>query len=246
MIKVLSASATDVGLRRINNEDASLSLPELGLFALSDGMGGAAAGEIASKYFIDTVSVVFINQNQASASEECLCTLVQDAFRLSNQRIINHAIEHPHDQGMGCTGELLIFHVDRYLIGHVGDSRIYLFREGKLRQITKDHSLVQLQVDQGIITSEEARMHPMKNIILRALGSNPALSLDIIKGTVQINDMFLLCSDGLSDMVADAEIQYALASTQTVEYKVQSLVNAANSAGGKDNITVILCLVESA
>ena len=245
MIKVLSASATDVGLRRINNEDASLALPELGLFALSDGMGGAAAGEIASKYFIDTVSEVFINQNQVSVSEEYLCTLVQDAFRLSNQRIISHATEHPHDQGMGCTGELLIFHANRYLIGHVGDSRIYLFRKGKLRQITKDHSLVQLQVDQGIITSEEARMHPMKNIILRALGSNPALSLDLIKGTVQLNDMFLLCSDGLSDMVADAEIQFTLASAQTVEYKVQSLVNAANSAGGKDNITVILCLVKS-
>ena len=246
MIKVLSASATDVGLRRINNEDACLALPELGLFALSDGMGGAAAGEIASKYFIDTVSEVFINQSQVSLSEESLCILVQDAFRLSNQRIISHATEHPNDQGMGCTGELLIFHADRYLIGHVGDSRIYLFREGKLRQITKDHSLVQLQVDQGIITSEEARMHPMKNIILRALGSNPALSLDIIKGTVQLNDMFLLCSDGLSDMVVDARIQYALASTETVEYKAQSLINAANSAGGKDNITVILCLVESA
>jgi protein phosphatase len=244
MFKIISASATDIGLRRTNNEDASLSLPELGLFALSDGMGGASAGEIASRYFIDTVCEVFKNQNHAT--EERLCALAQEAFRLSNQRIINHATEHPHDQGMGCTGELLIFHANRYLIGHVGDSRIYLLRKGKLRQITKDHSLVQLQVDQGIITSEEAKMHPMKNIILRALGSNPTLPLDIIKGTVQLNDMFLLCSDGLSDMVDDKEIQNTLASRQTVEYKVQSLISAANSAGGKDNITVILCAVESA
>jgi PPM family protein phosphatase len=244
MVKIISARATDIGLRRTNNEDASLSLTELGLFALSDGMGGASAGEIASRYFIDTVGEVFTNQNHAT--EERLCTLVQEAFRLSNQRIINHATEHPDDQGMGCTGELLIFHADRYLIGHVGDSRIYLFRKGKLRQITKDHSLVQLQVDQGIITSEEAKNHPMKNIILRALGSDPILSLDIVKGTAQPNDMFLLCSDGLSDMVDDTEIQNCLAARQSVEYKVQCLINAANSAGGKDNITVILCAVESA
>ena len=244
MVKILSASATDVGLRRTNNEDASLALPELGLFALSDGMGGAAAGEIASGYFIDTVRDIFINQNHES--EEKICTLVQEAFRLSNQRIISHALLHPADQGMGCTGELLVFYADRYLIGHVGDSRIYLFRGGKLRQITKDHSLVQLQVDQGLITAEEARMHPMKNIILRALGNNPALSLDIIKGSAQHNDVFLLCSDGLSDMVADTIIQNTLASTQSIENKVQSLINSANSAGGKDNITVILCAVESA
>ena len=244
MINIISASATDVGLRRTNNEDDYLALPEHGLFALSDGMGGAAAGEIASRYFIDTVSEVFINQKHAS--EELLCALAQEAFRLSNQRIISYATEHPHDQGMGCTGELLVFYADRYLIGHVGDSRVYLCREGKLRQITKDHSLVQLQVDQGIITAEEARMHPMKNIILRALGSNSALSLDIIKGTVRHNDMFLLCSDGLSDMVSNAVIQNTLVSTQTIEYKVQSLIESANSSGGKDNITVILCVVEAA
>lgn len=244
MVKVHSASATDVGLRRTNNEDAYLDLPELGYFALSDGMGGAAAGEIASRYFIDTVSEVFNNQN--NASEERFCALIREAFRLSNQRIISHAAEHPRDQGMGCTGELLVFYADRYLIGHVGDSRIYLFRDGKLRQITKDHSLVQLQVDQGIITVEEARMHPMKNIILRALGNDAALSLDIIKGSVQHNDMFLLCSDGLSDMIADTVIQNTLASTQTIDFKVQSLIKSANTEGGKDNITVILCEVEIA
>ncbi|CAG0972249.1 PPM family protein phosphatase [Geobacteraceae bacterium] len=243
MIKLISASATDVGLRRTNNEDACLAIPEESLFALSDGMGGAAAGEIASGYFIDTVREVFSGQNRSS--EEKVCALVQEAFRLSNQRIISHAAEHPQDEGMGCTGELLTFCSDRYIIGHVGDSRIYLFREGKLRQITKDHSLVQLQVDQGIISAEEAKQHPMKNIILRALGSVPSLSLDIIKGSVLHHDIFLLCSDGLSDMVVDAVIQNTLATTHSLEYKVQNLIESANSAGGRDNITVVLCEVEA-
>lgn len=244
MVKLISASATDVGLRRTNNEDASLVQPEERLFALSDGMGGAAAGEIASGYFIDTVREVFSGQNRAS--EETVCALVREAFSLSNQRIIGHTAEHPQDVGMGCTGELLTFHADRYVIGHVGDSRIYLFRGGKLRQITRDHSLVQLQVDQGIISPQEAKQHPMKNIILRALGSDPSLSLDLIKGTVLHRDIFLLCSDGLSDMVADAAIQDILATTQSLEYKVRSLIDSANAAGGRDNITVILCGVEAA
>ncbi|WP_306535257.1 Stp1/IreP family PP2C-type Ser/Thr phosphatase [Geobacter sp.] len=243
MIKLISASATDVGLRRTNNEDACLAIPEERLFALSDGMGGAAAGEIASGYFIDTVREVFSGQNRSS--EEKVCALVQEAFRLSNQRIISHAAEHPQDEGMGCTGELLTFCSNRYIIGHVGDSRIYLFREGKLRQITKDHSLVQLQVDQGIISAEEAKQHPMKNIILRALGSVPSLSLDIIKGSVLHHDIFLLCSDGLSDMVVDAVIQNTLATTHSLEYKVQNLIESANSVGGRDNITVVLCEVEA-
>jgi serine/threonine protein phosphatase PrpC len=242
MIRLLSASATDVGLRRSNNEDAYLALSDIGLFVLSDGMGGAAAGEIASRYFVETVREIFVGNPRLS--EESISVFLQEAFRLSNERIMDHAAMNPDDKGMGCTGEVLVFHSDRYVIGHVGDSRVYMFREGKLRQVTKDHSLVQLQVDQGIISHDEAKYHPMKHIILRSLGSEPMLSLDIIKGNVLDQDAFLLCSDGLSDMVSDEIIQATLSTTQSLEYKVNSLIESALSSGGSDNITVVLCVAQ--
>ena len=123
----------------------------------------------------------------------------------------------------------------------MGDSRTYLFREGELRQITKDHSLVQHQVDQGIITATEARSHAMKNIVLRALGVDPSLSLDIVRGRVMPEDLFLLCSDGLTDMLDDVEIGKILASGLTIGEKVDKLISCAITAGGKDNVTAVLC-----
>jgi protein phosphatase len=238
MVRLLTAGATDVG-RRPNNEDAYLINQELGLLALSDGMGGAASGEIASSCFIDTAREIF--ERQDHETDHVLCGMVQEVFSRANSRILDHVMENPNDHGMGCTGELLAFHNEQYIIGHIGDSRIYLFRNGRLRQITKDHSLVQSQVDVGMLSPEEAKNHPRKNIILRALGIDSALQLDVIKGNVRDQDTFLICSDGLTDVVEDEKIREILSSRIAIDRMALSLIKSALSAGSKDNITVLLC-----
>jgi protein phosphatase len=242
MVELLSASATHLGLVRTNNEDAYLAMPEAGLFALSDGMGGAAAGEVASRYFVETVPQIF--PGGVAASEEANVALVQKVFKYSNKRIIEHTVKHPDDEGMGCTGDLLVVHEKSYVIGHVGDSRVYLLRDEHLRQLTRDHSLVQGLVEEGLLTPEEARHHPRKNIILRAVGIDPLVAPDILKGEAFNHDIFLLCSDGLTDMVDDCAIRDTLVSKKALDHKAESLIEAALAAGGKDNVTVVLCEVE--
>ncbi|NVN91261.1 MAG: Stp1/IreP family PP2C-type Ser/Thr phosphatase [Desulfuromonadales bacterium] len=243
MLKINSAAKTDIGMRRSNNEDAFLARPEIGLFAVADGMGGAAAGEVASRIFVDTTQEIFAQVSRQP--EQDLYILIQEAFRLGNDRMIGHVASNPQDRGMGCTAELIVFSGDTYIVGHVGDSRTYLYREGKLRQITKDHSLVQGQVDQGLITPEEAKRHNFRNIVLRAVGTDPTVSLDLIKGKCLPGDIFLLCSDGLTDLVDDSLIRVILSSAHGLPDKVERLVNSANTAGGSDNITVVLCEISS-
>jgi protein phosphatase len=230
---------TDKGARRANNEDAFVILPDQQYCSVADGMGGAAAGEVASGIFIQTVEELFTDLQPQSEDE--LNALVRKSFQLGNKRIINCAKSIPQYQGMGCTAELITFYGDRYVVGHVGDSRTYLYRDGVLRQITKDHSLVQHHVDQGLISATEAKTHAMKNVVLRALGIEQELSLDIIRGRVLPGDVFLLCSDGLSDMLDDEGISQILASGSLLNVKVDLLINGAIAAGGRDNVTVVLC-----
>ena len=238
-MKIQSIGKSDKGLRRENNEDAFIVLPH-GLYcSVADGMGGAAAGEVASGIFIETVEELF--SPLAGAAEDALNAMVQQSFLLGNERIIQCARAIPQYQGMGCTAELIAFAGDRYIVGHLGDSRTYLFRDGVLRQITKDHSLVQHQVDQGMITAAEARTHAMKNVVLRALGIESELALDMVRGRVLPGDIFLLCSDGLSDMLDDAGIGQILASERQLSDKVDLLIQGALAGGGRDNVTVVLC-----
>jgi serine/threonine protein phosphatase PrpC len=241
MLKLNAVGKTDIGLKRSNNEDTYILRSDLGFFAVADGMGGAASGEIASRIFIDSAKKVF-NQGSREPGLE-MQSLIQESFRLGNDRILKHVLSNPRDKGMGCTAELIAFSGDSYLVGHVGDSRTYLFREEKLRQITKDHSIVQEQADMGLITPEEARKHALRNIVLRAVGINPAVALDLTRGKSLSNDVFLLCSDGLTDMVDDSLIQRVLSSSHSLNGKVEHLIESAISAGGYDNITVVLCEV---
>ena len=238
-MRIQTIGRTDKGLRRENNEDAFVVMPNGLCCSVADGMGGAAAGEVASGIFIETVEELFAPRS--GLAEEEMNALVQQAFLLGNERIIQCARAIPEYRGMGCTAELIIFSGDRYLIGHLGDSRTYLFRDAALRQVTKDHSLVQHQVDQGLISAAEARTHGMKNVVLQALGIEQELSLDIIRGRLLPGDIFLLCSDGLSDMLDDAGISEILASARQLGDKAELLIQGALACGGRDNVTVVLC-----
>jgi len=241
MANVIFFGKSDVGLTRSNNEDTFLVKPEIGLCAVADGMGGAASGEVASRIFCDTSLELFSQAN--IQSEEDTVKMMQAAFQLANERILNKAKQEPEHNGMGCTAELLKFFDQIYVIGHVGDSRVYLFRQSQLRQITKDHSLIQEQLDQGLISTIEARKHSLRYLILRAVGINDSLAVDFIKGRTLPGDIFLLCSDGLSDMIDDSIIQQALSLPVNLQQKTVTLIQSAKSEGGYDNITVILCEV---
>jgi len=229
---------SDSGLKRRNNEDRFMVRSELGFCLVADGMGGAAAGEIASRIFAETTLEIF--STSAGRSEKETIELVQRAFNFANERILSHVKKNPHHKGMGCTAELMAFSDKGFVIGHIGDSRTYCLRDGQLKQLTQDHSLVQNQIDQRLITPAEARNHPLRNVILRAVGIKKKLALDLIRGIMFSGDLFLLCSDGLSDMVDDNQIRNILFSTAPLLQKVEKLIESANAAGGYDNITVVL------
>ncbi len=234
---------SDVGLRRTNNEDAFVINPDLGFFALADGMGGAAAGEVASQAFAKTVSEVF--SKNGKQPERDILELVQKSFRLANERVLGLAENNPHNHGMGCTAELIAFDYQKFVLGHVGDSRTYFLRNGQMQQITHDHSLVQGHIDRGVISKNEAKESSKRNIILRAVGTDETLSVDLIRGEVLPGDCFLLCSDGLTDMVEDSYIENILVSSSgNLSEKAECLVDLAKAAGGDDNITVVLCEIE--
>lgn len=241
MLNIDSFGQSDVGRKRSNNEDALILSPELGLWSVADGMGGAAAGELASQIFAETALAAF-HEGKGQSEQETFA-LVQKIFRLANEGIRRHVKENRHHQGMGCTAELITFHEQTYILGHVGDSRTYLLRQGKLRQLTRDHSVVQDQVDQGLITPAEARKHYLRNVILRAVGVDEMLAVDFIRGKCFAGDLFMLCSDGLTDLVDDSSIQETLSLPLHLAQKGERLIASANAAGGPDNITVILCAI---
>ena len=229
---------TDVGLKRLKNEDALLISPQGWFCLVADGMGGAAAGELASQIFVDT-SMEILSET-AEQSTEVITEQIQHAFVVANERILNYAGENPEYAGMGCTAEVLGFSHEGFVIGHVGDSRTYRFRNQRFEQLTQDHSVVQDQINKGIITPAESRNHSMRHVILRAVGIDKNLSPDIINGKKYPGDVFLLCSDGLTDMVTDEQIQEVLSLPCDLSEKPEKLIDIAKSAGGKDNITVVL------
>jgi len=229
---------TDIGLKRANNEDAFAISPEVGFCLAADGMGGAAAGELASRIFVDTTLGVFAGN--ADRSEKEILYRVKKAFSFSNEKILDHVDQNPNHKGMGCTAELLAFSDEGFVLGHVGDSHTYRFRNGQLKQLTQDHTLVQQQVDEGLISSDNIRNHPLRNVILRAVGENRELALDLLKGRTFSGDLFLLCSDGLTDMVSDDQIRDILCSEIDIHQKTANLIEFAKVAGGDDNITVVL------
>jgi len=238
MVREIFCGKTDIGLRRSNNEDAFVTSPELGFCLAADGLGGAAAGELASKIFADTALEVFTEATDRSEDE--IVYRVKKTFYFSNEKMLEHVAQNPNHKGMGCTAELLAFSGDGFIIGHVGDSRTYRFRKGQLEQLTQDHTLVQEQVEQGLIPPDNIRNHPLGNIVLRAVGQESELALDLLRGKILPGDLFLLTSDGLTDMIQDDQIREILSTEVDIHRKVDELIESAKAAGGKDNITVVL------
>ena len=227
-------SRTDIGCLRDHNEDSLVVAPPL--FAVADGMGGHAAGEVASEIAVN----VLAERAPAHPDPEALGRAVEEA----NRAIIVAAHEGRGREGMGTTMTAAMLEGERLIIAQVGDSRAYLLHQGKLQQLTRDHSLVAMMVEAGQLTSEEARVHPRRSVITRALGTDPSTKPDLYEIDVEAGDRLLLCSDGLYGMVEDPAIQAIMTRTADPQRCASQLVNEAIAAGGNDNVTVVVVDIE--
>jgi protein phosphatase len=242
-VHITCAARTDVGLIRSGNEDNYLMVPERGTFIVADGMGGHAAGEVASEMAVSIIARD-LGSFKGLGSEEAAARMVQ-AIRDANAAIYERTLSEHDKRGMGTTATVLVLHANRYLVGQVGDSRGYLLRDGVFHQLTKDHSYVQEQVDAGYLTPEQARTHPYANVITRCVGASGDVTPDLFSGVVRSGDVFLLASDGLTGMLEDDVLAAILRSEGTPEKWVDRLVAEANRRGGLDNITAVIVRVDS-
>ncbi len=252
-MRIISCGITDIGRKRQRNEDSYLVNDKLRLYIVADGMGGHAGGEFASKIAVSTVEEIlkgedrkkshvpeksYLDPREPSGGDRFEADRLRDAIARAGSMIVRKASEEPELRGMGTTATIILFIGDKAYIAHVGDSRAYCVRGGKITQITEDHSLVHEQLKSGLITEEEAKTHQLKNIITRSVGVQEEVEVDTVVWKVEQDDRYLLCSDGLSNMVSDLEIEQALSSNDPEE-AARLLVERANQRGGDDNITLI-------
>jgi len=236
-------AAVDPGRSRSNNEDSVATDEGVALAVLADGMGGYNAGEVASNMatsFIRTELGRWLREASSQASDAEVRRAMDICVDNANRAIYNAANSNPQYAGMGTTLVVAVLRDDRLLLGHVGDSRCYRLRAGKLQQITRDHSLLQEQIDAGLITPEQAAFSANKNLVTRAVGVEDSVLLETHQHEVHPGDLYLMCSDGLSDMLDDPGIAQVLQAHDSLEAGSRALIDAANDAGGKDNISVIL------
>ena len=253
-MRIASGGATDVGRVRANNEDCFRIVAPMNLFVISDGMGGAAHGEIASELAVETViqHCQEAENNPAApvygeikAGWNDRTKRLFSAVYLANRKIFESAEQHPEQKGMGATLTAAWIDGPRLSIAHGGDSRAYLLRAGGLQQLTSDHSLVAEQVRRGILTAVEAETSEIQSVLLRALGSQPQVEVDTEEQELFARDVLLLCSDGLTRMVTEPEIAGALQSELDPVKAAAKLIELANDEGGADNITVLVIRVDS-
>lgn len=240
---------TDPGLARENNEDAVAFEVATRLCILADGMGGYNAGEVASGMavaFIKSEMGRWLSQAGKHANSKEVRRALEICVENANHSIFNAANSNPQYTGMGTTLVVGVFIDDRLMVGHIGDSRCYRVRANEMVQITKDHSLLQEQLDAGLITPEQAQTSLNKNLVTRALGVEDAVMLEVNEHRVEVGDTYLMCSDGLSDMLDDAAIAGLMAGAGSLEHKARQLVLCANEAGGRDNISVLLAQAKQA
>jgi protein phosphatase len=245
MVNCKCAGRTDVGKVRQGNEDALFIDEERGVFIVADGMGGHVAGEVASQIVTVTVGPGMSRAVGDGLTGQALEKRGLELIEHANRAIMERADEEPDKRGMGTTLTMLtLTNSDEYLFQQVGDSRGYLLRDGDLRQITRDHTVVQQQVDRGALTPEQAREHPLSHILTRALGTETDVLADSFRSECRPGDIFLLCSDGLSGMLPDEQIRWILARpSERLQDIADALVNAANAAGGLDNVTAVVVKV---
>jgi protein phosphatase len=237
-MKLIPYSLTDVGRKREHNEDSHLVRVDVGLFAVADGMGGHQAGERASRMALDTLAEV-LKPPEKSADREDVLAALRDATQAAGAAIFDAAQSDPDLQGMGTTMTSLWFHGGRVYLAHVGDSRAYLFRDGRTQQLSDDHSWVSEQVRAGMMTEEEAKESKFRHIITRSVGFEREVMVDGAAIPIQAGDCYLLCSDGLSNYVGAEEIGRLL-TARFYRDVPRLLVETANDRGGDDNITVVL------
>lgn len=249
------AAKTDTGLVRSQNEDAVAISPRYGFAILADGMGGYSAGEIASRIAVSVVGQTLEDGLQRmqdhpgdsrTSRHRQIQQLLVEAIQKSNAAILDAARIEPQYSGMGTTVVVAVFYHDKIIVAHVGDSRAYRLRQGEFAQLTRDHSLLQEQIDAGLVSPEWARFSQNKNLVTRAVGVGPELNVEVHEHFAEPGDIYLLCSDGLSDMLLPEEIGELLASPlKTLEHVCDDLVQRANDNGGHDNISAILIRVQS-
>jgi protein phosphatase len=248
------ASKTDTGRIRSKNEDAIAVSATHGIAILADGMGGYSAGEVAAHIATDVLQESLENglkrlegqlQDLLTIRARQIQNLMVESIELANSAVIEAARAEPQYQGMGTTLVAAIFHNDKVTVAHVGDSRAYRLRQGELKQITRDHSLLQEQIDAGLISPEWARFSQNKNLVTRAVGVDPDMKVEIHDHPIEPGEIYLLCSDGLSDMLTDEEMCEILTGVGSLQRACDELVHQANQNGGHDNISVILVRVQS-
>jgi protein phosphatase len=247
-MKITSFGGTDTGKKRSNNEDAFLLNDAIGIYAVADGVGGNEGGEVASRTAVDTLAASLPDllgdkdrtpPSGIGGAADPAFSALQLAITLANRTIRSARKATPALESMGTTLTTLLLRNKHAIIAHVGDSRAYLLRSGRFTQLTNDHSLVGEQVRRGMITREQARTSPVRHVITRALGIDEEVSIDLEKHPLKKGDRFLLCTDGLTEMVGDAEIGSILAGGEPRE-SVRKLLAAANKRGGVDNITAVV------
>jgi len=253
-MKLTYEAVSDVGRKRKGNEDSVSVNPEHKLFVVADGMGGHAAGEVASRIAVDSIEE-FI---RATGGDEEITwpfgldesisydgNRLKTAVRSANRKVLEITREKTEYEGMATTVAAVLVDGARANLAHVGDSRIYLFHGGALSQLTSDHSWVNEQIRSGIISAEQARSHPLRNVVTRALGGRADLQVDVQSRDMEPGDILLLCSDGLTSMLPDEEIEPLVKEAEgDVKKAARDLVDAANARGGEDNITVLLIKFE--
>ncbi|HEY0670654.1 MAG TPA: Stp1/IreP family PP2C-type Ser/Thr phosphatase [Longimicrobiales bacterium] len=231
---VNATARTDVGRVRARNEDSFLLDAGASLYAIADGMGGHAAGDVASQTAIAAFAAAFADTRSVLA-----------AMKSANRAVIERAVAEPDKLGMGTTMTAVSIVGPSILAAHVGDSRLYRWRAHQLTQLTRDHTVVQDMVDRGALSKEEAMYHPMSSMLTRSLGSRADVEVDLLEDALQPGDLLLLCSDGLTGMMTDADIADVMQQGKALDDIAKELITRANRAGGIDNITVVLLQVES-
>lgn len=234
-------SVTDIGLKRQKNEDFIYSSkdPEFPLFILADGMGGHNSGEIASKLSVRTIKKFFLSHREKLNNEDDLIYVIKEGIKKANIEIYNKSFHSPKYKGMGTTLTLAYILNEKIYIGHVGDSRAYFINKDDIKQITEDHSLVNLWVKSGSISNEEAKNHPKRNIIMKALGIYEDVEIDIYTLGYNSEDVLMICSDGLTNMLDDKEI-FDIINKEEINTSYETLIKESKNNGGLDNISIII------